>query len=165
MRAQKTGALKDCSYCRSYACWMLRYKMYEFVLHLHLKWKRLYSEPFQSGVRDSSAWRLPCLAKFLWRPRTKLNICTFTHTCTVWTHMFLALCENNFTLAPEPSRCHWPGVIPTRVFTARVKTCGRTFYLCSDQRYIHEVCQKRLCAFSQSKQQKSRNSDIPVNRF
>lgn len=41
MRAQKTGALKDCSCCLSYSCWTLRYKMYEFVLHLHPKWKRL----------------------------------------------------------------------------------------------------------------------------
>lgn len=71
MRAQKTGVLKDCSYSLSYSCWMMHYKMYEFVLHLHLKWKVLYLEPFQSGVGDSSAWRLPCLAKFLWHPRTK----------------------------------------------------------------------------------------------
>lgn len=144
MRAQKTGALKDCSYCLSYSCWMLRYKMYEFVLHLHLKWKRLYSEPFQSGVRDSSAWRLPCLAKFLWRPRTKLNICTFTHTCTVWTHMFLALCENNFTLAPEPSRCHWPGVIPTRVFTARVKLAGALF-ICAQTKDTYTKSARNAC--------------------
>lgn len=71
MRAQKTGVLKDCSDSLSYSHWMMHYKMYEFVLHLHLKWKVLYLEPFQSGVGDSSAWRLPCMAKFLWRPHTK----------------------------------------------------------------------------------------------
>lgn len=162
MRAQKTGAFKDCSYCLSYSwhsCCVTRC--------MNLCSISISNESVCARSRSSQGLETVQLGDcHVWPSSSGVHVrnSTFAHSLThaLSGHTCSSHCVRTTSHSPLSQAGVTGRVSFPLGFSQRGWKLAGALFICAQTK---DTYTKRLCAFSQSKQQKSRNSDIPVNRF